>query len=226
MKGDNICLGDVNIDFLRWNDPSPHQKKLIEMMEDKMIPLGATQCVRKYTRSWPGQKESLLDHVWSSEISKQSDVVVDERSSSDHQLVWLDYWGVAHEDDSQMIRKRTMRRFEEKEYIKMLKEEDWEEVMNNDDVNVCVGILTEKITTILDNMAPIKSMQLRVRYAEWLTKETLEKMADRDENKKIAVRIKDKEDWEDYRRKRNKCNRKNREDKQEWTRKKVEEGEK
>ena len=56
----------------------------------------------------------------------------------------------------------------------------------SDDVNEAVALLTKKLTQILDEMAPEKTIQNRLHYAPWLSKETKQKMRERDISQKKA----------------------------------------
>ena len=44
-----------------------------------------------------------------------------------------------------------------------------------EDVEETVLIVTEKLTTILNDMAPVKCIQTKAKYAPWLSKETKDK---------------------------------------------------
>ena len=63
-----IVTGDININTLKWmrddlpSTDSIHKlKALIELLFEKIIPLGVSQQVTVATRSWPGQEDSCLD---------------------------------------------------------------------------------------------------------------------------------------------------------------------
>ena len=56
-------------------------------------------------------------------------------------------------------------------------------------------IFTNNITGILDEMAPMRTLQIRTNYAPWLSEETLELIKARDEAHKVAVETKCRDDW-------------------------------
>ena len=58
----------------------------------------------------------------------------------------------------------------------------WLDVYLCNDVDTAVELLSSKITFILDTMAPLKTIQIRTRYAPWLSKYT-------------ASETKNREDW-------------------------------
>ena len=66
-----ICMGDMNIDHLKWarNNLPPNSitaklRPLINLLFERIIPLGVSQCVTTATRTWPNQEDSGIDHVY------------------------------------------------------------------------------------------------------------------------------------------------------------------
>ena len=66
-----------------------------------------------------------------------------------------------------------------------------------------VTLLTDKITSVLDKFAPIRTIQVRSKYAPWLTQEVKSVMAERDRAQKAAAMSRDQEKWRLYRNLRN-----------------------
>ena len=52
-------------------------------------------------------------------------------------------------------------------------------------------------------MAPVKTFQVRTKYAAWISDSTKEKIKVRDSAQQIAATTKLKEDWDNYKRLRN-----------------------
>ena len=82
-----ILLGDLNVDYMRWNDQEYRLKRLIQMMKEEIIPLGFCQLVDKVTRSWPGQPCSLVDQVWTNSPQNIMSTSNTVRASSDHNVL-------------------------------------------------------------------------------------------------------------------------------------------
>ena len=82
-----IVLGDMNLDFLRWQDPDQYQVNMVELVQQKIETIGFTQLVTEHTRSWRDQTDSLLDHIWVNCPSKVVNVVNKINGASDHILV-------------------------------------------------------------------------------------------------------------------------------------------
>ena len=76
-----LVLMDANIDFLKWtkdnlsaNDSTARLRPLIDLLFTKIFPHGVSKLVTGATRTWPGQQDSGLDHVYSNKPGKLSEV--------------------------------------------------------------------------------------------------------------------------------------------------------
>ena len=68
-----------------------------------------------------------------------------------------------------------------------MKQITWLDLYLATDVNQAVQLLSEKITLILEPMAPLRTVQVRTSYAPWLSKETITLMKERDMLQKKAA---------------------------------------
>ena len=59
-------------------------------------------------------------------------------------------------------------------------------------MEIALEILTRNISSILNQMAPIRTIQIRENYAPWLSQETRKIMAERDLAQKIASETKNR----------------------------------
>ena len=67
VTGDKNCviIGDLNLDHARWNNPSPGNQRMVERTKLVVETMGFSQLIKTITRSWPGQEDSIVDHLWS-----------------------------------------------------------------------------------------------------------------------------------------------------------------
>ena len=65
-------------------------------------------------------------------------------------------------------------------------------------------MFSDKFTKILDQLAPVKTVQTRTKYAPWLSNSTKSLIKERDEAQRKAASTKHEDDWKDYKRLRNK----------------------
>ena len=97
-----------------------------------------------------------------------------------------------------------------------LEEISWWDVYSCTNVNDALQLLSAKITAALDENAPIKTFQTRTKYAPWLSKETENLIARRNESLKIASSTNRNEDLDCFKMLRNQINSRLRTEKKVW----------
>ena len=97
----------------------------------------------------------------------------------------------------------------------------WFTVYMIEDVNLAVEMVTNKITAILDIMAPVKVIQARAKYAPWLSEATKNKIIARNEAQKKASETKLNNDWEEYKKLQNSIDNELKSEKRSWQEKKI-----
>ena len=85
---------DANLDFCKWtkdnllsSDSTVRLKSLIDLLFTTIFPHGVSQMVTVPTRSWPGQADAGLDHIYTNKPEKLSSVYAEFSGGSDHKLV-------------------------------------------------------------------------------------------------------------------------------------------
>ena len=217
-----VVAGDINIDSLKWmrddlppNDSTYKLKALIEILFEKIIPHGVSQQVTVPTHSWPGQQNSCLDHLYTNQPDKLSEVSV-HAHGSDHKLLSVVRYAKSIKRNVRYIRKRCFKGFDTAGFKAAIKAIKWYEVYCLTDVNVAVHVLTDKVTTVLDRFAPIRTLQVMTNYAPWLSNTTKETMKLRDMAQESAASTKDPQLWGQFKSLRNKATSQQRKDKRTW----------
>ena len=174
-----IVIGDANLDFLKWRDEnittSSHTyrlRPLVTQLFDRIIPHGFVQLVSVATRICQGQEPSGLDHFWSNYPEKLSEVEAHYRGGSDHKMIFGVRYTRSAISKPRIIRKRSYRNFNADEFIQAVKNISWWDVYTCENVEEAVKIMTSKISSILDIMAPLKSIQVCTKYAPWMSEST------------------------------------------------------
>ena len=160
-----IVTGDINLNSLKWmrdNVPATgfvqKLKSLIDLLFEKIIPHGIAQLVTVPTRSWPGQKDRCLDHVYTNKPEKLSDIAVHRIGGSDHKVVCFTRYAKSMVRNVRYIRKRCFKNFDGEEFMREVAEMRWVDVYLTEDVNVAVHLLTAKLSAALDKHALIKTI--------------------------------------------------------------------
>ena len=79
----------------------------------------------------------------------------------------------------------------------------WFDLYSCEDVNLAAELLTNNLTTILDQMAPVKTIQVRSSFAAWLSDGTKQLLKERNDAQKLASHSKEIDDWRFYKSLRN-----------------------
>ena len=86
-QGNCIAIGDLNLNFMKWDDPEARHADMINLTQSEIEMKGSSQIIRGATRGWRLQEDSQLDHIWvncSEKIVNHFNVV---RGVSDHHVI-------------------------------------------------------------------------------------------------------------------------------------------
>ena len=223
-----IVLGDINLDFLKWNrsdlssnDSSNSLKPLTEELFSRIFPYGVSQLVTCATRVSQVGNESGLDHFYTNKPDKCSNVYTEYHGASDHKVIKVTRFSKSYKKTVRYVKKRSYKNFDSELFCEMVKQLSWFELYMCEDVDIAVDILTQNLTSILDLLAPIKTFQVHKKYAPWLSVGTKELMNCRDSALKKAATTRHTDDWRNYKNLRNTVTNKIRNEKKNWEKSKL-----
>ena len=224
-----IVMLDANLDFLTWRDcehlPSSHSSNrlsdLVDALFDRILPLGVSQMVTGATRMERGQPKAGLDHIYTNKPEKLSSIQSYFTGMSDHKLLKVIRYSKSFRQNPRYVRKRSFKNFDEELFKVRLAACNLAEVLECYDVNLATERLVGKLTVILDDLAPIKTIQTRSRYAPWLSEDTKQLQKERNEAHEKASMSNDPEEWRFFRSLRNQATAKGRADKKKWEENKL-----
>ena len=224
-----LVLGDLNIDHMTWMKPNPEPtssayklKTLIEDLFVKILPYGAVQCVNGPTRFERSAAPSGLDHFWTTDPSKLSDIHTYFHGSSDHKIIIGTRYTKSVVRSPRFVKKRSYKNFQPEYYLSLINAMNWWDLYSCEDPEQAVNIFTTKLNMILDEVAPIKRIQVRNKYAPWLSNATKALITERDLAQKKAAESNDDEDWKQFRKMRNQINNKLKMEKRQWQARRLE----
>ena len=116
------------------------------------------------------------------------------------------------------IRKRSYKNFDPAEFIAAIQQVSWLDVYLCTDVDMAVKLLSSKITNILDQMAPMKTIQVRSSYNPWISQETKDLMTERNQAQKEAAETGDPDKWRKYKQLRNRITSRLKSEEKNWQR--------
>ena len=213
-----IVLGDVNLNSFMWNVEewklngyNRKLKPLNDLLFEKIIPLGVSQLVTVATH-----EDSCLDHLYTNQADKLSDVAALFNGASDHKLIYAVRRAKAIERNVRYIRKRCFKGFDYAGFKACINSVSWLDLYLSEDVNIAVDMLTKRVTTVLDKFAPVKIIQVRSNYAPWLTDLTKRAIQERNLAQRAALASGDINLTRNYKNLRNKVTNMVRSDKKVW----------
>ena len=198
-----VLIGDINLDHLRWSDPESRNVKMVDMVKNTIETMGFCQLISGFTRAWPNQQDSAVDHCWTNvtdRVINHSNVV---RTGSDHNVISIRLRMKDRVLDIREKEKRIRKNMDPEHFKELVKQADWTELLLSDNIDVMNGILEKVIRDALDEVAPIKTIQTRKNFKNWISQDLKNKMKHRDQLRETARESKRDEDWDAYKTARN-----------------------
>ena len=203
--GPCLVIGDLNLDMLTWNDPEYVHENMVNTTKDEITTRNFTQVVNGATRFCRDTRPSLIDHIWVNTPGKISNVKNNTRGTADHNCIAATY-RLCGTITSNIVRKgRDRRNYSEEELKRRISLTDWSPVFCSDNVDVASHEFESRFVQILDELAPIKTIQSRSKRCDWLSQSTKNMMKHRYNTRNTAVQSNLLEDWSLYRQLKNKC---------------------
>ena len=120
----------------------------------------------------PGQPQTGLDHFYTNRPDKLSSVQSQFCGGSDHKLIFAIRYSKVIRKTVRYVRKRSYKNFDPSDFLSEVENIKWLDIYLSDNVDTAVQLFSDKLTEVLDRLAPIKTIQTRTRYVPWLSSET------------------------------------------------------
>ena len=165
-------MGDFNVNYK--NKSSPAYKKLHFFTQSN----GLTQYINTATRNTDKTK-SLIDLAItnSKSISKSGSL---DHYISDHQPIFIVHKKGRDNRQSVKFEGRSYRHFDRAAFTKALLEADWGIFYGIENPEQAWEFILNSISTILDNMCPLRTFHIKNYRPDWITNELIEQIKDRD----------------------------------------------
>ena len=119
------------------------------------------------------------------------------------------------------VRKRVYKNFCAASFCEEVRQISWYDLYLCDSPSQAAQLLTNKLSEILDQMAPIRTIQVRKKYVPWLSHATKELMKERDTAQTKAAKSKCQDDWRAFKNLRNTTTARVRAEKKAWEQNKL-----
>ena len=217
-----VIIGDLNLDFTLWNEPEYNTAEMINRTKVEIETIGFVQILTEITRSWPDQRDSLVDHIWTNIpeniISHRNEL----RTGSDHNMISTlvrtkDKLTADHE-----VLCRSWKNFDIQRAKLKLSEVDWSSLYECENVDIACHKVESELSMVLNREAPMRKRQTLRKFRNWVDESLKEKMRNRDRLREVARLTGDRNDWNSYRRARNQVTKDTRNTKKDFFKKEFE----
>ena len=123
---------------------------------------------------------------------------MNNQGASDHRLLFASRYSKAVISKPKIIRKISFKKNNPAEFLKAVQSKSWWGVYSFEDVEEATKEFTSVVCKILDKMAPVRTFQVRKRYAPWLAPSLKADMQRRDEIQKEAQESRSEEKWKEF----------------------------
>ena len=147
-----------------------------------------------------------LRHYWTNQPEKVSNIFTKSVGASDHTLIAGTRNTKVLISKPRLIKKRSFKNFCPTTFLNAVRKICWLDIYLCDDVNNAVELFTDEITKLLDEMAPIKTIQVRSNYLPWMSEYTKTQTNLRNSMLKKAKETGNQQDWREYKKLRNSIN--------------------
>ena len=186
-KMDLFMVGDFNINYK--NKKSPNYKKFNFFVQSN----GFTQHIKATTRN-NDKTKSLLDLAISN-LKYVSSAGTLDHFISDHQPIYIIHKKGRDLRHSTEFTGRSYRNFSSEDFKAKLKELDWNDLYDMNDPEDAWVFISNNVTKVLDTICPVRTFKIKNYRPDWMTKELIEQVKDRDYFYKKAKKQGNEDAW-------------------------------
>ena len=196
--------GDLNINLINSQKHTPNG---IKRYKEFCSLYGIEQLLTLPTRITKNSS-SLLDHVLTNSADRISQFGIVNVGLSDHQLIYCTRKVTRTRLNAhKYVKMRSLKYYSEDLYVKKLKEIDFPDYSNFKDINEACSDFTEKVASVIDEIAPIKEVRVKSNSQDWFDAEINEEIERRDKLLAKFKKSRSHSDNENYKKSRNKVER-------------------
>jgi hypothetical protein len=148
-------------------------------------------------------RESLLDHIYVSDISRVDTSGVFTLTTSDHRFTYLTRKVIRSKCPTKLIEFRNLNNINSDEFSSLLDTVDWESEFHQKNTEQQLDCFESKIWDIIDNLAPSKMKKTRGASISWMNSDILSLIAKRDKIKEDFDKTRRPKKFKEYKKFRN-----------------------
>ena len=195
-------LGDLNINLI--NTQKSHIPNGIKRYREFCSLHGLKQLITSPTRITENSS-SLLDHVLTNSTDRVSQSGVVDTSLSDHQLIYCTRKISRIKFNAhKYIRIRSLKNYNQSLFLEKLNEINFPDYSKFETVNDAYSDFVGKVTSVIDQIAPMKEIRVKNNSPDWFDAEIHEEIETRDKLFAKFKKSKKSNDHKNYKKARNK----------------------
>ena len=172
-------LGDLNINLINNQKHTPNgikrYKEFCSLNDLKQLLKLPTRITKTST--------SLLDHVLTNSADRVSQFGVIDTGLSDHQLIYCTRKITRTKTNvHKYIKTRSLKNYSQTLFLDKLRKINFPDYSNFKDINNTYSDFTEKVTSVIDEIAPIKEIRVKNNSQDWFDAEINEEIERRDKS--------------------------------------------
>ena len=200
----SILIGDCNFDYWSTTKNQRQLAPIRDLVMNDVISSGWFQIIKENTR-YQGNQKSCLDHIYTKSLADITTVHNRNVTAYDHNLVGVTLNVSKDILNPDILYYRDIKGTSIDDFAYIYHESRLGEFYSQTDVNEATMVLTHKIMSTLNIVAPIKRKYLpKKTSAPWMTSEIKAKIHERARLRSKAVRSNEDQDWLQFKVYRNK----------------------
>ena len=185
---DLLVLGDFNLCLLK------KESKLHKQYEEVLNDFNCNHLIKQVTRE-TDTSQSCLDHIFTNNEEKICQAGVIKSGLSDHYITFCTRKIVRGQiGKHNTIKIRSLRNYSPDGFLDKLQEVDWSVVTRCNNVNEAWGMFKNIFTQVLDSIAPVKEIRIKVRTEPWIDDNILQLIRKRDKLLSLSNKNKSNKD--------------------------------
>ena len=174
MDDETYILGDFNINFGDNNSPSTKRYNDIIMINNFY------QLIDMPTRITP-TTSTILDHILCNTKENVTQSGILDLGISDHMVIFCTRKILKSKANiNNVINIRSMKNYDRQRYNNLLRNVNWNPVLDQQDVNTAWSNFKEILNKIIEEIAPKRTVRVKSRTEPWMTGEIIEMIHLRD----------------------------------------------
>jgi len=203
-KSEFVLLGDFNVNFIdtKVNNDKAKKRKLLKVTNSHHLDQQINTPARITEKS-----STLIDLLFTNTSHRVIDKGVISSPLSDHCLIFCVMKSGVPKAPGRTIEYRSYKHYSKQEFLKDLRDIDWDQALNKEDIDSAVGCWNKLFTNVADSHAPIRKSRIKGVHSPWMNARLSEAMHQRDFYHRKALKSKASHHWSRYKKLSNYVNR-------------------